>query len=375
VLSLETRLHCKGQPNPNPHHEGKKEMPAFILVCSALLAFAVTIELLAFEYQPAALVTLFSSLPVSQQIAWLVICLVPLSLIAVALLQHHKLIQKDKAADVLQTRLRGIRLNLLELEQDQKDNDQAAQYLDRSDPGGAISALRARITSTEESVQYHQQRNQSGDLIGCVEQVRQQQHEIKQKLGEVIAKRRSIETSISQLQSSQNDMEQAISVIEQDKDGETLERRLQRLSQFVVTTNSRCGEVERAMPSLLELEEKFDALQRRVVPLDEKETGVNGVLKALYDVGNRLAATIVRLERDEGVSLAESTKQLANTKHALEERVSSVLAQFSEIETLHEDITGLFAKLNQAQRMPRELDGGGRVVSISGSLNSAPSAG
>jgi chromosome segregation ATPase len=129
------------------------------------------------------------------------------------------------------------------------------------------------------------------------------------------------------------------------------------------------------MPSLLELEEKFDALQRRVAPLDEKGTGVNGVLKALYDVGNRLAATIVRLERDEGVSLAEITKQLANTKHALEERVSSVLAQFSEIETLHEDITGLFAKLNQAQRMPRELDGGGRVVSISGSLNSAPNAG
>jgi len=161
-------------------------------------------------------------------------------------------------------------------------------------------------------------------------------------------------------------MERTISVIEQDKDGDTLEDRLQRLSEFIGTTNSRCEEVERSMRGLLELEEKFGALQIRVAPLDEKETGVIGVLKALSDVRNRLVSTIARLEQHEGVSLAEGIRQLAETKGELEERVSSVLAQFSAIETIHKDITGLFAKLNQAQRMPRELDAGGRIVSISG---------
>jgi hypothetical protein len=341
-------------------------MPAFILVSSALLVFAVTIELLALEYQPATLVALFSSLPVSQQIAWVVICLVPLSLVAVALLQQCKLIEKSKAADLLETRLRGIRLDVLGLEQDQKDSDQATQYLDRSDPEGAISALQARVTGTEQVVQFHQQRNQSGNLIGCVEHVRQQQQEIRQQLGEVIAKRRSIETSISQLQSFQDDMEQAISVIEKDKDDETLEHRLQRLSQFIGTTNARCEEVERSMPVLLEIEEKFDALQRRLAPLDQKETGVVSILRAFSDARNRLAATIVRLEAEEGVSLPERIRQMTKTKHQLEERVSNILSQFSEIETIHKDITGLFVKLNQAQRMPREFDAGGRVVPLSG---------
>jgi hypothetical protein len=56
-------------------------------------------------------------------------------------------------------------------------------------------------------VQFHEQRNQVGDLIGCVEQVRQQQQEIRQRLGEVLAKRRSIEASISQLQNAQDEME------------------------------------------------------------------------------------------------------------------------------------------------------------------------
>jgi len=158
-------------------------MPAFILVSSALLVFAVIIELLSLEYQPSTLVALFSLLPVSQQIAWLIISLVPLSLIAVVLLQHCKLIEKRKAADVLETRLRGIRLGVLGLEQDQKDSDQATQYLDRSDPEGTITALQARITSTEQAVHFHQQRNQSGDLIGCIEEIRQQQQETKTQAG------------------------------------------------------------------------------------------------------------------------------------------------------------------------------------------------
>ena len=147
---------------------------------------------------------------------------------------------------------------------------------------------------------------------------------------------------------------------------ETLEHRLQRLSQFIGTTNTRCAEVERSIPGLLELEEKFAALGRRLAPLDAKETGINGVLRALADVRNRLAATIDSLEQDEGVSLAERILKLTKTKNELEARVSSVLAQLSEIETIHKDITGLFIKLNQAQRVPRELDGGGRVVSLNG---------
>ena len=88
--------------------------------------------------------------------------------------------------------------------------------------------------------------------------------------------------------------------------------------------------------------------------------------RALSDVRNRLSATIDRLEQDEGVSLAERILQLTRTKNELEARVSSVLAQFSEIETIHKDITSLFVKLNQIQRIPRELDAGGRVISING---------
>jgi hypothetical protein len=36
---------------------------------------------------------------------------------------------------------------------------------------------------------------------------------------------------------------------------------------------------------------------------------------------------------------------------------------------MHKDISGLFLKLNQVRRMPRELDSGARVISINGNGN------
>jgi len=120
-------------------------MAVFVLLSSAFLVFAITVELLAFKYQPAALVALFLSLPVSQQIAWLIICLVPLSFVAVALLQQAKLIAKRKAGEGLETRLRSVHA----LEQEHKDSEGAVEYLYRSDPEGAINALKARMAGTE----------------------------------------------------------------------------------------------------------------------------------------------------------------------------------------------------------------------------------
>jgi hypothetical protein len=66
----------------------KQTMPAFILLSGGILAFAVTYELLALQYHPAALVALFRSLPVSQQISWTVIGLAPIALMLFALVQH-----------------------------------------------------------------------------------------------------------------------------------------------------------------------------------------------------------------------------------------------------------------------------------------------
>jgi uncharacterized coiled-coil DUF342 family protein len=342
-------------------------MPVFLLITASFLIFAATIELLALEHQPATLVALFLSLSAPQQVGWVIICLVPLVLLAVSGLQHARLVEKRKVAESLETRLHSIRTEMGALDQSQKASDQAAHYLDRSDPEGTINALETRMTKTGQAIQFHQERNLSGELTAGMEQLRQKQHDFRQKLGDVIAKRRLIETSLAQLQSSQDEMEKTISVIEHDAAGETPERRLQKLFQFVNTGTFRSEEIERSLQGLLELEERFDTLERRLVPLQEK----GGVLTEISELRDRLDMTIAGLERNQGVNLADRVQQLRKTKDELQERVSTVLAQIWEIEGIHKDMTTLVSTLNQRPRLPREFEGAVRVVATKGNGDGA----
>jgi DNA repair exonuclease SbcCD ATPase subunit len=160
----------------------------------------------------------------------------------------------------------------------------------------------------------------------------------------------------------------AIARLERDEDL-SLEERLgetQKLSQFIKTASTRCEEIDRSMPGLIELEEKFEVVQRRLAPLEQRKSALIATLKALSDLRNQLNATIARLEADEGVPLEERIQQLANIKQGLEERVTSVLAQFSEIDTIHKGLRDVFGKLNQVRRVPRKLGVSARVVSSNG---------
>ena len=56
------------------------------------------------------------------------------------------LISQRKATETLEMRLRGVSHAVYGLGEAQKDSDEAAAYLDRTDPEGAISALQGRIT-------------------------------------------------------------------------------------------------------------------------------------------------------------------------------------------------------------------------------------
>ena len=337
-------------------------MRAFILCSIALLVLAVSTMFLSLGYQPAILVALFFSLPIAQQISWLIVCLAALAFVAAALFQQSRLIEQRRALDILETRLREV----VGLEEAQKVTDEAAQYLVQSDPEQAIRTLQGRISQTDQTIQIHQHYNYNGDMLSCIEEMRQQQQELRGKLGEVIAKRRSIETLFVELQSSQDEMERGLALIEEDRNGETLGERIQKLCQFSAMTDARCEEIEGSMRSLMDLGTKFTALESRVAPLNRTDTGVAGVLGALARVRDRLTATLARLEEDGGVVLAERIRQLTETKCELDERVSNVLTQFSAIGTMHKDISALFAQLSQAQRIPRDLDAGGRVVSIAG---------
>jgi hypothetical protein len=341
-------------------------MRAFLFILSIVVTFAAGWALYSLEFRPTLLLGYIMSRPLPEQIAWAIVGLVPLILFAVALLLREKLERQRKATELLEARLGGVRQAVSGLVEAQKDNESATSYLAASEPEDAIAALEGRITKSEQAADLHQARNEATDLFGRIEHVRRQQHAIREKLDVVIGKRQSIEALVTELQSSQNDIESTLLSMEQDKNGRPLVERLQRIADFGAGTGGRFEEIERCMGTLLRLKGEFEVLQNRLIPLEDKETGVGTAFRSLSKTRELLAASIDRLEREDGIPLAARVQKLALARQELDGQVTQLLEQFSKLDTLHKDITELFARLNQAERVPRELGPNLRTISKSG---------
>jgi chromosome segregation ATPase len=316
-------------------------MRILVLVCSALLALAVGFELYSSEYPPTALIELVQSQPLPQKLAWAVIIVSPFGLLAAALWESARLGQQLKANDVWEVRFRGVRKSVDELDDAQKDADRAANYLERTDPEDAMSALQRRLIEAERTTHLQQGRSEKEGLLTRVDMIRQQQQMLREKLGETIEKRRLIEPLFVELQNSQDILEKGLAGLKADD----LNERAQTLMQSTERMKSRCGEIEQVMTRFAQSKAEFDALKIRLVPLVDKQNGVKSLVDALHQIRDQLTSTIEGLDYDADATLAERATKLAETQQTLEARVSGLVEQFSKLDGINKDIRGLFAKL------------------------------
>jgi chromosome segregation ATPase len=186
-----------------------------------------------------------------------------------------------------------------------------------------------------------QSRNETEGLLARVEQVRQQQQVVREKLGATIEKRRLIEPLLLELQNSQNDLDQKFAGLKADD----LHDRLQSLTLAGERMKSRCGEIEGSKAMFMQLREDFDALQTRLGPLENRESGIKSVINGLHDIRDQLIAAMERLDRDGDVRLADRAAEFTETKRVFDERVAGLVEQFSKLDRVNKDIHALFAKL------------------------------
>jgi hypothetical protein len=330
-------------------------MRILALLCGALLTLAAGFEVYSSQYPPAAWLDLLQSQPLLQKLGWAVIIASPFGLLAAALWESARHDQQRKANEVWETRFRALRKTVDEVEDGQKDLDRAANYLERSDPEEAMSAIQRRLIEAERTAHLQQSRNEKEGLLARVDMARAQQQALREKLGETIEKRRLIEPLFIELQSSQDVLEKSLTGLKADD----LNDRLQALVQSTERMKSRCDDVERMMATFVRLKGELDTLKGRLAPLEDTQSGVDSLVKSLHDIRDQLAATIERLDRDGDATLAERAGKFAESKQAFDERVAGLLGQFAKLDGINNDIRGLFAKLRgevDAQMATYKLD-------------------
>jgi len=255
-----------------------------VLVCGALLALALVYILLSSGPFPEFFLELFRAQPSPQQIAWMLIVLVALIVLASALWTNEMLLQQRNATQLLESRLR--------VEEAQKDVDRAMNQLVRTVPDATIRELQQRLSNAEKELSAQQRRSDASETQALIEEIRARQDTLKEKLGEAITKRRSIDQLFIEYEVTQRDIERILSGIETDEKGDSLEARIRNLSQFAKITESRFQEIEQSKQTLLDLGKEFEARQASLQPLKDDRSGVKALLHQLNDSCAQLVANI-----------------------------------------------------------------------------------
>jgi chromosome segregation ATPase len=321
-------------------------MRIILIVCGVLWALAAGYEVLLAGPQPAAFFERIQAQSLPQKIAWFVILLAPATLIALSAWQTAKLSQERQTNDSLQTRLRGVRDAVNDLERSQKDSDSAAEYLTRTDPEDAIRSLQHRLSKSEETAHLQQCRNEAIDLLERIENLKTRQQTFRETLGDVVGKRREIEQKFTELRRNHDDIERMLDELEGE--GSNLQDRLEELASSIDGAHPRFDEIERSMETLIHLKRGVGMLQARLATLEQNEHGgLRNLIKAVQELRDQLVANIDRLDRDGETSLATRVTKLAESRGQLEERVAGLLDEFSRLDSIHKDINGLLASLSK----------------------------
>jgi chromosome segregation ATPase len=124
--------------------------------------------------------------------------------------------------------------------------------------------------------------------------------------------------------------------------------RVEEVSEFIRTTQTRLDEIERKMALFAQLRGKLGELQTRIVPLEAGDGGVADLIAHVQGARDRLADQVKHLERGDGGELAERVKALTDAKQDLEQRVANVTEHFAQLASIRKDIGGLFDRLSSA---------------------------
>lgn len=323
-------------------------MTKFIGACVVVFVLAVGFVVVTQAQDFAALFTAFRAEPLSQKLAWFVVVVIPLVLVASAVWLSDALIRQRRAAEALELRLAGVRQGAKALTLAQVDADAVIRHLARTDPEQAIGAIAQRLDEAERVVQVQAGRNEIGDLQSRVDALGGQQQALRERLVPVLEKRRIIERLFAELESREADIDRALAEIAGGDDAIAIELRLNGFADFVRRSHARCDDIEQAAKTLAGLTEDYGGLRTRLARYAATDDGVTRRIKDLSDATDRLAADIDALQQGPQGGLAVRVQSFADAKSKLESGLAELETQFSRLSTLRRDVNGLAVSFDRA---------------------------
>jgi chromosome segregation ATPase len=186
-------------------------------------------------------------------------------------------------------------------------------------------------------------------LITRVEALAKSKVETQQRiarLDECFGILNTIRSAFGELEERQEHLERALSEVETDAAGRSLDDRQTELNEFAAQTRVRVRVLQDSATALNGFRQEIDKSQAALVPLQAPADGIEALIGDLRVRRDRLIKTLNEIELHGDEKLSARVEALYRSKIETEQRIAQAVEHFAKLDSIRNEIGGLFAKLN-----------------------------
>jgi len=310
-----------------------------LLAWLVLLAATIVLASVAFHFDVAQIPAALQALSPTQQVAAILIALVALALMASTLSQSWRLARQARDVRAARGDIAGAKGSLALAATSQKDFDAAVQHLGASDPEDALSAIQKQLADSEARLALQRGRNDAVDMKERLDDVRRRQQALREQIGEVAEKRRSIEPVFEELKDRQRQLARSLDKIETDDNNNNFIDLLREFDQKTGPIQARHQALQDAFALLSRLKQTVATSQSELVRLQAPETGIRALLGEVQTARDHLVKAVEALETtSEGETLTARVAALDSGKKDAELRIARLEGSFAVLDTIRRDM-------------------------------------
>ena len=166
------------------------------------------------------------------------------------------------------------------------------------------------------------------------------------RLDDCFAILNAIRREFGELEERRAHLEKGLAEVETDAAGRSLAERQNALNEFAAQTRVRVRVLQDSATALSGFRQDIDKSQAALVPLQAPADGVEALIADLQERRDRLISTLSEIELNGDQKLTARVESLYRSKIETEQRIAQVVDQFAKLDTIRNEIGGLFAKLN-----------------------------
>jgi chromosome segregation ATPase len=327
-----------------------------------LLVLIIVFVLLSVNFDIAQIWSAFQSLSSVQQLVMICMAFAGLWILVGVTWQADRTQRLSMSLQQIQRRLDGFRQAAQPVDEAQRGLDAAASHLLSSDPEEAVKQLQQRMSETENRTAAQQGKNRSADFQAQIDDIRQRQQKLRDRLGDVIGERRDMEPVFNELRERQRQLDNTLSELEVDDRRNSLLARQEETERSAVKSENRLQALQAAFEAFRNLRTQLGTIQGQLEPL---QSGISGLVPLADETQQLRDKCLAALKDMESKNLPARIDGLTKSKSEAEQKLQLLEAGQQSLDELRKELVAFGERHDHISRSIADIETNAQGQSLS----------